>query len=54
MQVGDLVKDKRTGDIGVAHAWRIGTDDAIWVGVQFTTGKRQTIHEECLEVISCK
>ncbi len=52
MRIGNLVKDKRTGDIGVVYTWRSGTDDAIWVGVHFTAGQRQTIHEECLEVIS--
>ena len=52
MKVGDLVKDRRNGAIGVVRDWRFGTDEAIWIGVQFTTGERQTIHEECLEVIS--
>ena len=52
MRVGNLVKDKRTGDIGVVCSCRTGTDDAIWVKVHFTVGQRQTIHQECLEVIS--
>ena len=50
MKVGDLVKDKRDGSIGVVL---FSTDDAIWFGVQFTSGKGQTIHKERLEVI-CK
>ena len=57
IEVGDLVKDKRNGDVGVVRKWAI-TRENIWISVQFATGRRNTLAgtaellTECLEVIS--
>ena len=56
IEVGDLVKDRRNGDVGVVRKWRIDWN-GLRVTVLFATGRQTTLGgrkellTECLEVI---
>ena len=57
IEVGDLVKDRHNGDVGVVCKWAI-TRENIWISVQFATGRRNMFADtaesltEYLEVIN--
>jgi hypothetical protein len=57
VKVGDLIKDVRGGRpsgevMGIIV--EILEKKNVWVVVDFMNGRRNTIHEECAEVVKCK
>ena len=55
MKVGDLIKDVRGGrpsGEAMGIIVEIQQTKNVWIVVQFVNGRRNTIHEECLEVLN--